>query len=504
MSYLGIDIGMTGAKAVVVGENGKVLKRSYTDYGSAYKNALLRKIVPYHIWNGVKEIIRSCQCAQLRDPVKVLSVSVSGDDFFPADDMGKPLANVISCYQDTGIEYEEYIIERGGGERTLFEITGQPVRGNLYPLHRILWIRDHRPEVYGKTWKFLCWEEYINYLLTCECVSDHSLVSRTLLFDINKREWSRSLIENMRLDYDHFPEVKAPGKLIGSLSKDIANELGLPSNCLVATGGFDQATASLGAGVTRSSVFSLSIGTVIASHWLLDERDFSARNDYSYCCSLVGDKHLGLFFSFNGCAVLNWFFRELGNGKNYSTKGKRVYDDYNRQMSADRPSRLFMMPHLGGAMQPYNDFRSKGVFLGIRFDTTSGDMLKSIYEGIAFDLKRNYRALEKDGIGVTEIRAVGGGSRSDVWMQMMANILGYEIATLKMDEGSAMGAALLGACAIGSFGSVEEAVESWIGKKATFQPERKALDQFEEKYQTYVKLYDKVKSFNDFLGNCDD
>ena len=344
----------------------------------------------------------------------------------------------------------------------------------------------------------------MHYLLTGECVSDYSLVSRTLLFDINKKEWSRSLIENMDLEYDHFPGVEAPGTVVGKVKRNIARELGLPSNCLVATGGFDQATASLGAGVTQQSIFSLSIGTVIASHWLIEERNIVRRRDYSYCCSLAGDKYLGLVFSFNGCAVLDWFFREMGSRKKGSTKGKGMYDHYNRQITAGKPSRLFMMPHLGGAMQPYNDFNSKGIFLGIRFDTTRGDMLKSIYEGIAFDLKRNYELLEEDKIGIKEIRAVGGGSRSDVWMQIMANVLGYEITTLKMDEGSSMGAALLGAYAIGSFNSIEEAVNSWIEKKATIQPEQKALRQFEEKYETYLKLYDNVKCFNDFLEKYDD
>lgn len=496
MSYLGVDIGMTGAKALLVAENGNIIERKYTDYGSAYKENLQKDINPAHIWNGVKNIIQSCQCNQLKDIVKTISVSVSGDDFFPADSNGNPLDNVISAYRNTGIEYENYIIEKFGSAENIFKITGQPIYNNVYPLHRILWIREHQPDIYRRTWKFMCWEDYINYLLTGKCVSDYSLVSRTLLFDINTKQWSHSLMESMRLDSDKFPEVAESGKIIGKIKKEMAQELALPVNCQVVTGGFDQPAACLGAGVISPSVFSLSLGTVAASHWLLDEEHNQKEKSYSYCCSLLKNKHMGLFFTFNGCAVLNWFFMQLVGKEKYSTN---IYDVLNRKISPDRPSSLFFMPHLGGAMQPYNDSHSKGTLLGLNFDTKSEDILKAIYEGIAFDLKRNYRLLGSKNAGIKEIRVVGGGSRSDVWMQLLANITGSTITTLRSDEGSSMGVAMLGACAAGAFNSVEEAVEKWIVKKAAFEPEINAMKTFEAKYQKYLQIYDKVKSFNDFL-----
>lgn len=504
MSYLGLDIGMTGAKALVVGEQGSVIKREYTTYGSDYEKQLPVEIDPRHIWAAVRDIVQACQCDRLRDPVKVISASVSGDDFFPADRTGRPLANVISAYKDTGKEYEDYIIERAGGQQQLFETTGQPIRGNIYPLHRILWIKEHCPDIYDKTWKFMCWEDYINYILTGECVSDYSLVSRTLLFDINKKAWSRPLMEKMGLDYDKFPRVDAPGTVVGKVKPQIADELGLGSDCLVATGGFDQATASLGAGVTVPSVFSLGIGTVIASHWLVRDVSAEKNRDYSYCCSLAADTHLGMFFSFNGCAVLNWFFREFGSGKKEFVEGQDLYQYYNSQITSRAPSRLFMMPHLGGAMQPYDDPNSKGAFVGIRFNTTGADMLKSIYEGIAFDLKKNYELLKKHDVDIAEIRAVGGGSRANVWMQLMANILQCKVTTLKVDEGSGMGAALLGACAVGDFNSVDEAVNAWIDKKDVFLPEDGSASAFADKYDEYCSLYEQIKSHNDFLTQYDD
>jgi len=493
---------MTGAKALVVSRAGRVLKRKYTDYGRDYQQNILERISPRHVWEGVREVIQACRCDQLKEPLKSISVSVSGDDFFPADRRGKPLADVISAYQDTGKEYEEFIIERGGGAKRLFEITGQPIRGNVYPLHRMLWIRDNLPEIYERTWKFLGWEEYINLLLTGECVSDHSLVSRTLLFDIHRKKWSRTLCRKMGIEYEKLPRTEAPGKVVGKVRRKMAQELHLPDDCLVATGGFDQPTASLGAGVTDESVFSLSLGTVIAGHWLVRKKTATRNRDYSYCCSLTGDSHMGLFFSFNGCAVLNWFFREFGGqGKR---KGKSLYDYYNRRIKADRPSGLFVMPHLAGAPQPYSDNDSRGVIAGLRLDTSAADILKGIYEGIAFDLKMNYERLEKDGIRVGTIRATGGGSRSNVWMQIMANVLGYDIATLKADEGSSMGAAVLAACATGDFGSAREACDAWVKVRKTVRPEPASVKLFEAKYRKYLELHGNVKTFNKYLGRYDD
>ena len=142
MSYLGIDVGMTGAKALVVGEDGQCLREEYTTYCREYHKNLTEHIVPGHVWDGVQTIIRACRCCRLTDPVKAISISVSGDDFFPMDQEGNPLANVISAYKDTGIEYEEFIVEKLGDERTIYQLTGQPIRNNVYPLHRLLWIKE--------------------------------------------------------------------------------------------------------------------------------------------------------------------------------------------------------------------------------------------------------------------------------------------------------------------------------------------------------------------------
>lgn len=208
---------------------------------------------------------------------------------------------------------------------------------------------------------------------------------------------------------------------------------------------------------------------------------------------------MGLFFTSNGCAVLNWFLKELAGGKDKIATGKNVYERFNSQISSGRPSKLFLMPHLGGATQPYNNPHSKGVLLGLKFDTNSADIAKAIYEGIAFDLKRNYRLLEKNNMDIKEIRVVGGGSRSNVWMQLLANVTGYAITTLENEEGGSMAVALMGACAVKHFGGIEEAVGAWIKKKATFHPEANALADFEEKYEKYIEIYDNVKPFNHFL-----
>jgi xylulokinase len=499
MSYLAVDVGMTGAKAIVVNQEGKLLRRTYTGYQRDYKKNILREIDPNHIWKGVKKVVQACRCSRLRDPVRAIAVSVSGDDFFPAAKNGYPLANVISAYQTTGIEYEDFIIEKFGGEKKIFETTGQPIRGNVYPLHRLLWIKNHQPEIYDRTWKFLCWEEYITYLLTGECISDHSLVSRTLLFDVNRRKWSEKLIKKVGLDGDKFPAAFSPGTVIGKVKRKVAEELNLPLNCLVATGGFDQATASLGAGVVRPGNFSLSMGTVVASHWLIDKRN-AVPQDYSYCCSLVGTKYLGFFHSLNGCAVPNWFFRECGRQQNGKPDGEIPYDYYNRRIAAEKPSALFFLPHLAGAAQPYNDPISKGALLGICLSTTAVDIVQAIYEGIAFDAKRNYESLRKDNRPPEKIMATGGGSRSDAWMQLMANIIGCSVFTLRNDEGSALGAAMLAAYADKSFQSVEEVAEAWIKPQREFSPNETGRSAFADKYRQYLGMYRSVKPYNDFVG----
>ena len=495
MSYIGLDIGITGTKAIVFSIDGKIIAKSYYDYGDEYKENLRHKGEqnPKHILNGIKKVIGDCNTLSLKDKPKTIAVSVSGDDMFPADKRGNPLFNVIAGFDSRGFEYREFVAQKMDGVENLFSVTGQRVDTDIPALIRILWMKNNIPDLFKKMWKFLCWQSYINYYLTGKAVTDYSNAARYLTFDINSKCWSEKILNTFDIPIDTMPEAVPSGTVVGKIEDNVARGLNLPKDLVVVAGGFDQATAALGAGVASEGIFSLGMGTVLCSHWMVEDFKKINKSDYVYCNYLIKNKFFGLLLSLNGCGIINWFFDSIGE-KEKDLHKDDIYDYFNSAMDS-YPSKLFFMPHFIGGPNPYNDPKSKGVLIGLNLKTEKKEILKAIYEGIAFDLKSNYENLiEKTDLKINEIRAVGGGSRSDVWVKILANILDIKFSLLEIDEGGCIACAMLGAVAVGDFKDIDEASGNFIN------PEKKQVDLFKEKFGVYKKIYSSVKEFNHYLS----
>ncbi len=534
MSHIGLDVGFTGTKAVIFSTKGDILARSYFDYGSRYKKDLLEKgeINPKFILNGIKKVLSACNSRSLKDKPKTIAVSVSGDDLFPMDKKGRPLYNALASYNQKPVKYRDLISDKLDGQENIFNETGQVLDTDIMGLPRILWLIDNIPNLLDKTWKFLCWESYINLYLTGIAATDFSNASRFVTFDINKNCWSDKILGVFGLSEDKMPEALLAGSTIGKIRDKVADELELPHGLHVVAGGFDQATAALGAGVIDEGKFSLGMGTVFASHWAADGfkklhedkkpyKDKEAYKNknlkaikridgagfingapakaYPYCSYLIKDKYMGLLCNFNGSNIVNWFFDNLASYEKARYKNK-VYDYYNEKIDPS-PSNLFFMPHFMGATYPVNDLNSRGTCIGLDLSTGKKDLIKSIYEGLAFELKINYSNLAKvSGFNIDSIIAIGGSSRSRVWLQILSNILNINISTVTIDEGGCLACAILGAVSSGEFADITEGVKSLVKIKDSFAPESKNHSLFEDKFEIYKTIYENTKKFSDHLS----
>jgi xylulokinase len=534
MSHIGVDVGFTGTKAVIFSINGEILASSYNDYGARYKKDLLEKneINPHFILDGVKKVLSACNSKYLKDKPKTIAVSVSGDDLFPIDAKGRPLHNALSAYNHKPVKYRKIILKKLGGPEKVFYETGQVVETDVLGLPRILWLFDNIPGLRSKTWKFLCWESYVNWYLTGIAVTDYSNASRFVTFDINKNCWSSRILEIFGLDTDKMPIALLAGENIGKIRNEVADELSLPHDLQVLAGGFDQATAALGAGVFKEGRFSLGMGTVFASHWVVNDfkKTFKDRQEaydkptnesantivevkketqqaindvfnkiYPYCSYLVKDKYMGLLCNFNGSNTMNWFIDNLALNEKSRYKNK-IYDYFNDKIDAF-PSKLFFMPHFTGATYPVNDLNSRGTCIGLELPTDNKEILKAIYEGLIFELKLNYSNLIKtSGFDIKEIIAIGGSSRSKIWLQMMANILNLKVSTVKIDEGGCLACAMLGAVSTGEYKDIDEAITNLVKLKETYEPQVKINKLFEDKFAVYNSIYKSVKKFNKYLS----
>ncbi len=417
---------------------------------------------------------------------------------FPADRRGNPLFNAIAGFDRRGFEYRGLVEEKLGGVNNIFDISGQRIDTDIAALVRILWMKNNIPDLFKKMWKFLCWQSYINYYLTGKAATDYSNAARYLTFDINNKCWSEKILDAFDIPIDTMPEAVPSGTVVGKIKDDVASGLNLPKDLIVVAGGFDQATAALGAGVANEGIFSLGMGTVFCSHWMIEDFKKIDTSDYVYCNYLIKNKFFGLLVSLNSCGITNWFFDTI-SGKEKDLYKNDVYNHFNSAMDS-YPSKLFFMPHFTGGQNPYNDPGSKGVLIGLNLKTEKKEILKSIYEGIAFDLRLNYENLiEKTDFKINEIRAVGGGSRSEIWVKILANILNVKFSLLEVDEGGCLACAMLGAVAAGDFEDINGALDSFIKVRKSIDPEKKQVDYFKEKFEVYKNIYSSVKDFNHYL-----
>ncbi len=505
MSYIGLDVGFTGVKSVIFSGDAKIISSAYFDYGPGYKRDLLYKneIDPLVVLAGVKKVLISCRAKALKDRPRTISVSVSGDDLFPADKNGAPIYNVLSAYNQNPTRYRKDILNKLGSSKKIFNMTGQVIETDVLGLPRILWLVDNIPGLLKRTWKFLCWESYINYYFTGYAVTDYSNTSRFLTFDIFKNQWSGEILDKFNLSIAQMPAAEVAGSPVGRIKKDVADELDLPSDIMVLAGAFDQAAAAFGAGVLDEGIFSLGMGTVLASHWVLEgvEKIKSVKKGhYPYCSYLDEGKVMGLFCNFNGSNIITWFFDSIADLEK-EKYGSEVFNFYNSGIDS-YPSKLFFLPHFTGAGYPVNDVKSKGSFIGLDLKTDKKEIIKAVYEGISFELKLNYNDLATNtGFKISQIRAVGGSSRAKIWLQILSNVLNKNIITLKIDEGGCLACAILGAVYIGDFKNLKEGMDNFIKAREIIEPEKEKVKLFEEKFRQHKKLYYRLKELNQYISD---
>ncbi|MCL5985122.1 MAG: FGGY family carbohydrate kinase [Actinobacteria bacterium] len=499
MSLMGVDIGMTGSKAVIFSEDGNILAKAYREYDIIYLDQEKCEWDPDVIWRAVVEIIREAT-SKSDDPVKALSVSVSADDVFPADENGDKLYNIISGYDMRGLEYGKLLAD-SIGERRFVSLTGHSPLLMPQSIHRILWFKDHEPGIFERTWKFLCLEEFFFTRLGIRPVTDYSVAARTLYFDINRRKWSDEILDVIGIPKEKLPEVVPPQTIIEEVPAKRANDLGLPEGVLAVTGGFDQACAALGAGATTPGMSALGMGTVICMSVIFDraaESLLSKDIDYPYCNYVVDDYLFALSMSFSCGSVLKWYRDVLGAGikKEAQRLGLDVYEYINKNLP-EESSRLFLLPHFEGAQNPWWNPNSKGAVIGLTLDSNRWDIAKAIFEGVAFDLYINMNRMESMGIPIGNLRAIGGGSRSSVWLQTIVDISGRQVQTLQIDEGGCLAAAMMAGVVTGVYRSIEEAVERFVKIKETYKPNPDMHARYLKRFEIYKEIYPALAAINE-------
>ena len=497
MSLLGIDLGTTGIKCIVYNEDGKVLGKTYREYTLSTPRPGIVELDPKTVWSRLGQNIGKLNEFQeiAKDPIEALSISVSGDEALPIDSNGNPIYNTIMSMDKRGREENNYINKILGAEK-IYEITGQPP-SSMYALNRLIWLRNNEPEIYSKIYKFLCWEDYILFMLGAEPVTDPTVASRTLAFDIRKNIWSDYILEKVEIDKGLFPEVVSSGTEVGKINRTIADTLNLSKNVKLVTGGFDQACAAFGSGVIKNGMASVGTGTMEVMQVCFDEPAISKSmfsNGYPFSNHIIKDKYICLSINFCAGAIIRWYRDNLLPLEKEVAQNNNI-DIYEVMMKKTIESKypVTFLPYFEGAQTPLNNPDATGVIFGLTLRTKEEDILKGILEGITFDLRLNIERIEESGTRVDALRASGGGAKSDIWLQIKADIIKKPIVKLKDSEAGCMSAAILAGFGIGVFNSIEDTVNGWVKIEKELLP--RSDNNYDKKYQQFLNIYESLKDY---------
>ncbi len=493
MTLIGLDIGTTGCKANLFAYDGQVLASAGREYGLLTPHPGWYEQDAEEVWALAKECLREI-AAQPGEPPVALALSVQGEAIAPVDQAGRALRPMI-LGMDTRTTGENEKLAARFGARYLFERTGQPMH-TINTLPKVLWLHEYEPEVFGRAWKFLLYEDFILFKLGHEAAISACLASRTQMTAVRTLDWDAELLEGVGLTPDRLSPIVPSGRAIGTIAPQVARDLGLPPALQLVTGGHDQACGAMGAGIIRPGLSMVSTGTaeVIETALPAPVLDPALRAaGISVYAHVVPGLYLAMTLNHSGGLALRWFRDRFGQDERRRAEaGEGDAYDLLLEGAPAGPTRLFFLPHLSGSGTPHFDVESKGAIIGLTVSSDKAQVAQAILEGLTFELKANLDVLVSAGVEFEELRAIGGGAKSARWLQIKADVAGLPIAVPAVTEAAGLGAAMLAGTAAGLYPSLEEAVAQTVRTRTRYTP-GPASTAYQERYELYRQIYPTLR-----------
>ena len=502
MTLIGLDIGTTGCKAHVFSESLKLQASVSREYSVEIPHPQWAEQDAEKVWVLAKECLReSVAKAGVADSVKAISLSVQGEAVAPVDASGKALRPMI-LGMDTRTNDQNRVLRETFATGELFNHTGMPVHtSNTLP--KLMWLKEHEPQIWKKAHKFLLYEDFILNKLTGTPVISKCLASRTQVYDLKNEQWSEKILNFLELDKSRLADDLQSGTSIGAMKPELAEELGFKASPIVGVGGHDQACGALGAGLTKPGLAMVSTGTAEVVEVSMDSPHLNGslyHGNMSVYLHTSPGLYVVMTLNQSGGFVLRWFRDNFCQYEQEiaEKQGGDAYDLVLKNASAE-PSPVMLLPHLAGSGTPIFDTLSKGAVVGLTFATTKTDLAKAILDGLTMELRLNLEILKEGGIEINELRAIGGGAKSALWLQLKADITGIPVSAPEVTEAAGMGAAILAGVAAGVFSDAASAIDSHLKIKKIYSPDPGIKALYDKRYELYKKFYPAVKEINHIL-----
>jgi len=494
--FLGIDISTTGAKALLVDKNGSVVSSATTPLELSTPRLLWSEQNPADWWTGVVNSIKQSLAEAQIKATDVDSIGLTGQmhGLILLDFEGSVLRPAILWNdQRTGEQCRQ--ITEIIGEKRLIEITGnQAITGFTAP--KILWVREHEPQVYQRAAHILLPKDYIRYRLTGDYAVDKAGGSGTLLFDLKKRDWSEQVVEALQIPRDWLPPTHEGPQVTGWVTKKAASATGLRAGTPVVGGGGDQAAQAVGVGAVSPGIIALTLGTSGVVFASTDQAFFEPQGRLHAFCHAVPDTWHLMGVMLSAAGSLRWYHDTFASMTSYSELLAPAAD------ISPASDGLLFLPYLTGERTPHPDPYARGAFVGFTVRHTFAHMTRAVLEGVAFGIRDNMELVRSSGLGdITQVRVSGGGAKSPLWRQILADVLDINLVTVNSTEGAAYGAALLAGVGVGNWGSVAQACQETIRTVETTQPLQRSVPIYKEAYHRYRGLYPALKPSFDAVAN---
>lgn len=491
--YLVFDVGTTSMKTGVFDQNFNTVYSHASEYQLLYPGKNLVELPAAFYWSALKEgITDALRFGVLPEEIDAVTITTQGETLVPVDQNGEALCNAI-VWLDARAEKEAAELNEKIDANEFFHTTGLTDLGAAAPIAKLMWIRKNRPEVYEKTACFLLLEDYLIYRLSGELVTEYSLLSSTGYFDITQNCYWQGILEAAGIDPALLPTPRKCAEVVGVVTSCAAQESGLKKGTPVTTGAMDQIAGAVGAGNISPGIITETTGTCLVLAATAQTPDFDAVQGAFSVYKHFNDQYLYLPYNSTAAIILKWFKETFmaDFAEKCAATGSSVYQEMDRMAMNAPPGAngLIMVPHFSGKLVPDFNADAKGVFYGIGLDTTRSDFIRAVLEGIAYMLRENMECLKKAGIAVEEIRSLGGGSRSDFWMQIKADICGSRFVRTQQSEAGSLGAAMLGALAVRHYSSAGEIIEICTSASEAFWPDPQKKQTYDDTYRKYLLLY---------------
>lgn len=487
-AVLGIDLGTSAVKIIAVNQKGHVITSTSVPLNLIQTQPGYSEQDPEEWFNAVKTGIYRLNHSDEMKQYKVKGISFSGQmhGLVALDKEGHPVRHAI-LWNDTRNSEQCKQIRSVYGER----LNGNPILEG-FTLPKMMWVRAHEPKLWNKVEVFVLPKDYVRYRLTGKIHMEYSDAASTLLLSPKTHDWSKEVGDTFDIG-DVYPSLVKSTDLVGTIKEHLVSELGFTSTVKVFAGGGDNACGAIGAGVINDNDTLCSIGTsgVIVNVETSNQTHY--KNNIHFFDHSVPNTYYAMGVTLAAGYSLNWLKQTFFDNNTFDEIVKQASE------SSIGANRLLFAPYLAGERTPHGDAFIRGSFIGISGNHSKSDFARAVLEGITFSLYDSIKLMREAGKDITHITSIGGGAKSEFWLQMQADIFNASICKLKHEEGPSMGAAMIAACGLQWFDSLDDCAEQFIDVECIYEPDLQRHQQYETYYNVYKQIYQHTHQLTEAL-----